>query len=151
MRVTARVDYAVRAARELAAAHPDTLTAETIATGQELPLAFTKQILARMRRAGIVQAQRGGDGGYRLGVPPEDVSVADIVRAVEGPLADVRGEPPEELDYPGDGQVLRTLWIATRASLRSVLEHVTLADLAKGHLPPGIDALTEQSDAWRRR
>ena len=151
MRVTARVDYAVRAARELAVAHPDTLTADTIASGQELPLAFTKQILARMRRAGIVQAQRGGDGGYRLDVPPEDVSVADIVRAVEGPLADVRGEPPEELDYPGDGEVLRTLWIATRASLRSVLEHVTLADLAKGDLPAEVHALTEQSDAWHRR
>lgn len=151
MRVTARVDYAVRAARELAVAHPDTLTADTIASGQELPLAFTKQILARMRRAGIVQAQRGGEGGYRLGVPPEDVSVADIVRAVEGPLADVRGEPPEELRYPGDGEVLRTLWIATRASLRSVLEHVTLADLVKGDLPAQIDALITQPDAWHRR
>jgi Rrf2 family protein len=151
MRVTARVDYAVRAARELALAHPDTLTAETIASGQELPLAFTKQILARMRRAGIVMAQRGGDGGYRLGPPPEGVSVADIVRAVEGPLADVRGEPPEELAYPGDGEVLRRLWIATRASLRSVLEHVTLADLAKGDLPGGIDALTGEAGAWHRR
>jgi Rrf2 family protein len=151
MRVTARVDYAVRAARELAAAHPDTLTAETIAAGQALPLAFTKQILARMRRAGLVQAQRGGDGGYRLAVPPDDISVADIVRAVEGPLADVRGEPPEELEYPGDGEVLRTLWIATRASLRTVLEHVTLAHLATGDLPARIDALTEPSDAWHRR
>jgi Rrf2 family protein len=104
-----------------------------------------------MRRAGIVLAQRGGDGGYRLGVRPEDVSVADIVRAVEGPLADVRGEPPEELEYPGEGEVLRRLWIATRATLRSVLEHVTLADLAKGNLPSDIDALTAESDAWHRR
>ena len=151
MRVTARVDYAVRAARELAIDHPDTLTAETIAERQELPLAFTKQIMARMRRAGIVQAQRGGDGGYRLGSRPEGMSVADIVRAVEGPLADVRGEAPEELEYPGDGEVLRALWIATRASLRSVLEHVTLADLAKGALPGPIAGLTEQSGAWHRR
>jgi Rrf2 family protein len=152
MRVTARVDYAVRAARELGLAHPDTLTAEAIAERQALPLAFTKQILARMRRAGIVAAQRGGDGGYRLGRPPEDLSVADVVRAVEGPLADVRGEPPEDLDYPGEaGEVLRALWIATRVSLRSVLEHVTLADLAKGALPPRVDALTEQPGAWHRR
>ena len=151
MRVTARVDYAVRAARELGLAHPDTLTAEAIAERQALPLAFTKQILARMRRAGVVAAQRGGEGGYRLGSPPDQVSVADIVRAVEGPLADVRGEPPEDLDYPGDGEVLRRLWIATRASLRSVLEHVTLADLASGTLPAGIEALTDQAGAWQRR
>jgi Rrf2 family protein len=151
MRVTARVDYAVRAARELALAHPRTVTAEGIAEHQQLPLAFTKQILARMRRAGVVVAQRGGDGGYRLGPGPGDVSVADVVRAVEGPLADVRGEPPEELDYPGDGEVLRTLWIATRASLRSVLEHVTLADLAKGELPAPVEALTTPDDAWHRR
>jgi Rrf2 family protein len=151
MRVTARVDYAVRAARELAVAHPRTETAEAIAEHQQLPLAFTKQILGRMRRAGVVVAQRGGDGGYRLGPPPEDVSVADVVRAVEGPLADVRGEPPEELDYPGDGEVLRALWIATRASLRSVLERVTLADLAKGALPAPVDDLTAPADAWHRR
>jgi Rrf2 family protein len=151
MRVTARVDYAVRAARELALEHPGTLTAETIAERQALPLAFTKQILARMRRAGVVMAQRGGDGGYRLGPPPEGVSVADIVRAVEGPLADVRGEAPEELDYPGDGEVLRTLWIATRASLRSVLEQVTLADLATGSLPRTVRSLTDDDGAWHRR
>ncbi len=151
MRVTARVDYAVRAATALADAHPGTLTAEAIAERQALPLAFTKQILARMRRSAIVTAERGGDGGYRLGRPPEEISVADIVRAVEGPLADVRGEPPEDLDYPTDGDVLRALWIATRASLRAVLENVTLADLAKGTLPPAVDALTENPGAWHRR
>jgi Rrf2 family protein len=151
MRVTARVDYAVRAARELGLAHPGTLTAEAIAERQGLPLAFTKQILARMRRAGVVAAQRGGEGGYRLGPAPDAISVADIVRAVEGPLADVRGEPPEELEYPGDGEVMRRLWIATRASLRSVLEHVTVADLAEGELPGPVDGLTTQSGAWHRR
>ena len=132
MRVTARVDYAVRAGRELALDHPATLSAEAIAGRQQLPLPFTKQILARMRRAGIVVAQRGGEGGYRLGPPPGDVSVADIVRAVEGPLADVRGEPPEDLAYPGDGEVLRTLWIATRASLRSVLEEAGIVAPSEG-------------------
>jgi Rrf2 family protein len=149
--VTARVDYAVRAGRELAGAHPGVVTAEAITERQQLPPAFTKQILVRMRRAGLVAAHRGGDGGYYLARPPEAVTVADVVRAVEGPLADVRGEAPEQLDYPADGDVLRTLWISTRASLRLVLERVTLADLAAGHLPADVAALTEQSGAWQRR
>ncbi|HEX5367309.1 MAG TPA: Rrf2 family transcriptional regulator, partial [Acidimicrobiales bacterium] len=105
-----------------------------------------------LRRAGLVAIQRGaGEGGYRLGLPADQVTVADIVRAVEGPLADVRGEPPEDLDYPGGGDVVRRLWIATRASLRAVLERVTVADLVAGHLPAEVDALTAQSGAWRRR
>jgi Rrf2 family protein len=151
MRVTALVDYAMRSAMELASADPATVKAETIASRQQLPLAYTKKILAKMRRAGLVSAQRGGDGGYRLAQKPEAISVADVIRAVEGPLADVRGEPPEELEYPDDTQVLRTLWIATRASVRAVLEQVTLADLAAGHLPGLVDELTEQAGAWRRR
>ena len=151
MRVTARVDYAVRAARELAAAHPDTLTAETIAAGQQLPLAFTKQILARMRRAGLVQAQRGGDGGYRLAVPPEGISVADIVRAVEGPLADVHGTPPERLNFPAPATPLRDVWIATRAALRDVLEVTTLADIVSGSLPESVTRELARPGAERRR
>jgi Rrf2 family protein len=151
VRVTARVDYAVRAARELALAHPESLTADEIAERQQLPLAFTKQILARLRRAGVVGSHRGGDGGYHLRTEPAEVSVADVVRAVEGPLADVRGEAPETLAYPGDAEVLRALWIATRAGLRSVLEHVSLADLASGTLPDRIEALTESAGAWQRR
>lgn len=151
MRVTARVDYAVRAAVELTLEHPGTLTAESIAARQGLPLAFTKQILGALRRAGLVHSQRGGEGGYRLMPAPEAVSVADIVRAVEGPLADVRGEAPETLAYPPATEVLRPLWIATRASLRTVLERVTLADLATGTLPVGVTAYTEQAGAWERR
>jgi Rrf2 family protein len=151
VRVTARVDYAVRSATELALDYPGTLTADTIAARQELPLAFTKQILSAMRRAALVQSQRGGEGGYRLLRAPEAVSIADIVRAVEGPLADVRGEAPETLAYPPSTDVLRPLWIATRASLRNVLEAVTLADLASGSLPKEIVAYTEQAGAWERR
>jgi Rrf2 family protein len=151
VRVTARVDYAVRAATELAIEHPRSLTADAVAARQKLPLAFTKQILSAMRRSGLVQSQRGGEGGYRLLVPPASVSVADIVRVVEGPLADVRGEAPESLSYPGSTAVLRELWIATRASLRSVLERVTLADLAAGTLPADAAALTQQAGAWERR
>lgn len=151
MRVTALVDYAVRSALELTGAHPGTLTADAVAERQKLPLAYTKKIMVKMRLAGLVAAQRGGEGGYRLARPPHDISVADIVRAVEGPLADVRGEPPETLDYPGEAKVLQTLWIATRASLRSVLEEVTLADLASGHLPQRVDDLTASDGAWLRR
>jgi len=151
MRVTALVDYAVRGAYELAVEYPDTLTADAIAERQKLPLAYTKKILVKMRLAGLVVAQRGGEGGYRLAHLPGEVSVADIIRAVEGPLADVRGEPPESLDYPGDSQVLQTLWVAVRAGLRSVLERVTLADLATGELPHPVDALTANDGAWHRR
>jgi Rrf2 family protein len=151
VRVTARVDYAVRSATELAIEYPATLTADTIAARQGLPLAFTKQILSAMRRAALVQSQRGGEGGYRLLPAPDTVSIADIVRAVEGPLADVRGEAPETLDYPPSTDVLRMLWIATRASLRGVLENVTLADLAAGALPKDVEGYTEQSGAWERR
>jgi Rrf2 family protein len=151
VRVTARVDYAVRSATELAGAYPASLTAETIAGRQDLPLAFTKQILSAMRRSGLVQSQRGGDGGYRLLPSPEKVSVADIVRAVEGPLADVRGEAPESLDYPEATRALRNLWIATRASLRIVLENVSLADLVAGDLPPDVANFTEMAGAWKRR
>jgi Rrf2 family protein len=151
VRVTARVDYAVRSATELAIDYPGTLTAETIAGRQELPLAFTKQILSAMRRAALVHSQRGGEGGYRLLPAPDTVAIADIVRAVEGPLADVRGEAPETLVYPPSTDVLRPLWIATRASLRAVLEAVTLADLASGQLPKEVVAYTEQAGAWERR
>jgi len=151
VRVTARVDYAVRSATELALAYPASLTADTIAARQGLPLAFTKQILSAMRRASLVQSQRGGEGGYRLLPSPDQVSVADIVRVVEGPLADVRGEAPETLEYPEATRSLRTVWIATRASMRAVLENVTLADLATGEVPEHIQAFTEQSGAWERR
>lgn len=151
MRVTARVDYAVRAGRELALSHPGTLSAEAIAARQELPLAFTKQIMARMRRAGIVVAQRGGEGGYRLGPDPAMVSVADIVRAVEGPLADVHGTPPEELDYVGSAVALQKVWVATRAALRSILEEVSIADIAQGSLPAVVEPYLDVPDAWSRR
>lgn len=152
MRVTALVDYAVRSALELAREHPGVLTADAVAERQELPLAYTKKIMVKMRLAGIVAAQRGGGvGGYRLARAPGEVAVADVIRAVEGPLADVRGEPPETLDYPGDARALQTMWVATRASLRAVLETVTLADLASGDLPPPVHELATLDGAWHRR
>jgi Rrf2 family protein len=151
LRTTAKADYAVRAAVELAAAGDGPVKAEQIADAQGIPLNFLENILAELRRAGIVQSRRGASGGYLLAVPPEEVSLADIIRAVEGPLANVRGLSPEELEYAGSAAQLREVWVALRASVRSVLEQVTLADVARGELPPHVVELTQAADAWSRR
>jgi Rrf2 family protein len=151
MRVSARVDYAVRALAELAAASEGPVKGDTIATRQAIPLNFLENILSDLRRAGIVASQRGSAGGYWLSVPAESVTIADVVRLVEGPLADVRGAPPEDLDYSGPAAVLREVWVATRANLRAVLEVVTIGDLAAGRLPDSVKALVSEADAWERR
>ena len=152
MRTTAKADYAVRAAVELAAsAGEGTMKAEQIAEAQSIPLNFLENILAELRRAGIVESRRGAAGGYLLAKPPEDVSLADVIRAVEGPLANVRGMSPDVLEYEGSAERLRDVWVALRASVRAVLEQVTLADVAKGELPPHVAELTQAADAWLRR
>lgn len=152
MRITAKVDYAVRAAIELAQRSGGGPTkGDHIAELQSIPVKFLENILAELRRAGIVASQRGAEGGYWLARDPAKVSVADIIRAVEGPLADVRGAPPEDLDYTGAAAPLQQVWIATRANLRAVLEHVSLADLAAGSLPDDVAALTDDPQAWSRR
>jgi Rrf2 family protein len=150
VRTTAKADYAVRAAVELAAAG-ELVTAEQIANAQGIPLNFLENILRDLRRAGVVESRRGQQGGYALARPAEEISVADVIRAVEGPLANVRGLPPEELEYVGSSAKLRDVWVALRASVRSVLEQVTLADLARGELPERVEALTRDADAWVRR
>lgn len=150
MRTTAKADYAVRAAVELAAAD-ELVTAEQIANAQGIPVNFLENILRDLRRAGVVESRRGQQGGYALARPAEEISVADVIRAVEGPLANVRGLPPEELEYVGSSAKLRDVWVAVRASVRSVLEQVTLADLARGELPERVEALTRDADAWVRR
>ena len=150
MRTTAKADYAVRAAVELAAAG-EMVTAEHIAQAQAIPLNFLENILRDLRRAGIVESRRGQAGGYALARPAGETSVADVIRAVEGPLANVRGEAPEALEYPGAASKLRDVWVALRASIRAVLEQVTLADLARGELPPHVAELTRDADAWVRR
>jgi Rrf2 family protein len=124
---------------------------EAIAAAQGIPLRFTENILADLRRAGIVASQRGAVGGYWLKAPAESISVADVIRYVEGPLADVRGEPPEEVAYAGAAAALQDVWIATRATLRSVLEVVTIADIAGGHLPEVVTRLADDPDARARR
>jgi Rrf2 family protein len=150
VRTTAKADYAVRAAVELAAAD-DVVTADQIAQAQNIPLNFLENILAELRRAGIVQSRRGQAGGYLLAKPAEEVSIADVIRAVEGPLANVRGLSPDELDYEGSAKKLRYVWVALRANVRGVLERVTLADVARGELPPHVKELTSDADAWVRR
>ena len=131
MRVSAKVDYALRAVTELAAAPPGHVTAERLATAQEIPLKFLENILLELRRAEIVASQRGAEGGYRLAKPPQEVSVADVIRAVEGPIATVRGARPEEVEYVGAATALREVWIELRTRMRSVLETTTLADLVR--------------------
>ena len=150
MRTTAKADYAVRAAVELAAAG-ELVTAEHIAQAQGIPVNFLENILRDLRRGGIVDSRRGQQGGYTLARPAAEISLADVIRAVEGPLANVRGHPPEDLEYDGSAAKLRDVWVALRASVRSVLERVTLADLARGELPPEIALLTSDADAWVRR
>jgi Rrf2 family protein len=150
VRTTAKADYAVRAAVELAAAG-DMITADQIAQAQGIPVNFLENILRDLRRAGIVESRRGQAGGYLLARPAEEISIADVIRAVEGPLANVRGISPDALEYQGSSTKLREVWVALRASVRSVLEQVTLADVARGELPPLVSELTDDADAWARR
>ncbi|MDQ6820717.1 MAG: RrF2 family transcriptional regulator [Solirubrobacteraceae bacterium] len=152
MRISAKADYAVRAAVELAATPGERpVKAERIATAQEIPLNFLENILSELRHAGIVRSHRGAEGGFRLARAPDQVTIADIIRAVEGPLASVRGGPPEETSYPGASAALPRVWIAVRANLRKVVENVTVADVAGGKLPAAIDRLAENPDAWHTR
>jgi Rrf2 family protein len=153
VRISAKADYAVRAALELAAAAGEgrPVKAERVATAQGIPLNFLENILSELRHAGIVRSQRGADGGFRLARPPGETTVADVIRAVEGPLASVRGGPPEEATYDGAATALPRVWIAVRANLRAVVEHVTLADLAAGRIPGKIDRLADDPEAWVTR
>jgi len=157
MRITAKVDYAVRAATELAAAQLGSgtpralLKGDAVARSQSIPVRFLEGILAELRRSGIVGSQRGADGGYWLARPAAEVSVADVIRAVEGPLADVHGEPPEEVVYDGAAVALQRVWIATRVALREVLEATSLADIASGDLPEAVVERAELPDGWVRR
>jgi Rrf2 family protein len=152
VRITAKADYAVRAAVELAASgERGPVKAEQISDAQGIPLNFLENILAELRRAGIVESRRGAAGGYLLARPAAEVSLADVIRAVEGPLANVRGISPDGLEYEGSAERLRDVWVALRANVRGVLEQVTLADVAKGELPAHIAELTQGTDAWVRR
>jgi Rrf2 family protein len=149
MRVSAKVDYAVRAGAELAAAAGSgPVKGDRIAQSQQIPLKFLENILLELKHAGLVHSQRGAEGGYWLAQPAENITLADVIRAVEGPIANVRGLRPEQVEYSGAAEQLRAVWIAVRASLRSVLETVTLADVAAGRLPGEIARIAADPEAW---
>jgi Rrf2 family protein len=152
MHVTAKADYAVRAVVELASGSGDSpRKVDEVAQAQGIPVSFLENILTQLRSAGLVRSQRGPEGGYWLAHPPEEVNLAQVIRAVEGPLVGVRGLRPEEVTYEGSAESLQQVWLALRANLRKVLEHVTLADVASGKLPKEIVALTKQEEAWTTR
>jgi Rrf2 family protein len=152
MRISAKADYAVRAMVELAAADGERpVKAERIANAQGIPLNFLENILGELRHAGIVRSHRGAEGGFRLAKPAAEITVADVIRAVEGPLASVRGAPPEEADYAGSASSLPRVWIAVRVNLRRVVEQVTIADIAEGNLPASVDELADDPGAWVTR
>jgi Rrf2 family protein len=152
MRISAKADYAVRAALELAAsADKGPVKGERLAEAQDIPLQFLEHILLELKHARLVQARRGAKGGYWLARPPEEITVADVIRAVEGPLANIHENAPEELHYAGPAERLRDVWVAVRQGLRAVLENVTLAELAEGELPWRIDAILNDPEAWIKR
>jgi Rrf2 family protein len=149
MHVSARADYAVRALVELAVAGDQPVKREQMASAQNIPINFLSNILLQLRTAGLVRTHRGADGGYLLTRRPEHITLADIIRAVDGPLANVRGESPEAIEYQGSAAPLREVWVAVRASLRSVLEQVTLHDVAANELPSVVRDLAAQPNAWQ--
>ena len=152
MRISAKADYGLRALIELAVLEQQggrPVKRDQLGAAQDIPVAFLENILLELKRAGIVVSVRGQQGGFRLSRPPEEIWLAQVIRALEGPLASVRGVRPEDLDYPGRAQPLREVWIAVRANLRAVLEQISLADLVSGDLPKEIHPLVSPPEAWR--
>lgn len=158
MHISPRVDNAVRILLEIVrtqsdsiGAHHDSVKAEAIAAAQEIPPKILEATAAQLRRAGLLTSRRGPEGGYRLARPAERISIADVIRAVEGPLASVRGRRPEDVRYSGVAEPLQQVWIALRVNIRAVLEEVSIAQIASGDLPEFVDALTADPGAWARR
>jgi Rrf2 family protein len=146
--ISAKADYAVRAAIQLASSSQFPVTSESIASEQQIPAKFLEAILSQLRQEGLVKSRRGAHGGYWLSRPASEITVADVIRAVEGPMALVRGERPEHVAYSGSAEPLMEVWVAVRAALRGVLSNVTLADIATGKLPRHIAKLTSNPEAW---
>jgi Rrf2 family protein len=151
MRISAKADYAVRAAVEMAAAGDEPVKGEKLAEAQDIPLQFLEHILLELKHAQLIQARRGAKGGYWLARDPAEITIADVIRAVEGPLANIHENAPEELHYGGPAERLRDVWVAVRAALRSVLENATLAEVAGGDLPWRIEAILNDPEAWLKR
>src|SRR3954454_11760683 len=147
MRLSARVDYALRAVCELAAADSPR-TVEQLSGAQRIPNKYLEAILGALRRSGLLRSQRGPDGGYRLARPTAEISIADVIRAIDGPLATFRGERPEDLTYSGAAEPLQEVWIALRASERLILDEVTLEHIASGKMPQRVRTLIADRAAW---
>jgi Rrf2 family protein len=150
MQIPAKAEYAIRALLTLAAS-TTSLSAEHLAQEQELPSKFLGAIMSDLRRGGLVTSQRGPEGGFRLARSADEIMIADILRVVSGPLAGVRGMRPETLEYEGEATHLRDVWVAVRAALREVLEHVTLAQVLRGDLPTSVTRFSDDPDAWITR
>jgi len=149
--ISAKVDYATRVLLTLAASDGKPIRGETLAKEQDLPVRFIENTLVELRRAGLVTSQRGLEGGYRLARPPAEIAIADIIRALEGPLAEVHGLRPDQRSYEGAAEHLQDVWVALRASMRAVLETTTLDHVVKGKLPPRVAKLVSDPDAWAPR
>lgn len=151
MQISAKTDYAVRALLSLAAREPELVKIDTVIREQGLPRKFVEAILGELRRAGLVRSQRGAEGGYALARPAGEITLGAVIRAVDGPLAEVRGLRPNETTYAGVAEHLPAVWVAVRASLRQVLDETTIADVLSGELPEHVRQLTEEPDAWLPR
>lgn len=151
MQISAKTDYAVRALLSLAAREPALVKIDTVVTEQGMPRKFVEAILGELRRAGLVRSQRGAEGGYALARPAKDITLGSVLRAVDGPLAEVRGLRPNETNYPGVAEHLPHVWVAVRSALRRVLDETTLAHVLAGALPPHVRKLVDAPDAWLPR
>ena len=150
VQIPAKAEYAIRALLSLAASD-SSVSAEHLAQEQDLPAKFLGAILSDLRRGGLVTSQRGPEGGFRLAKDPDAVMIADVLRVVSGPMAGVRGMRPETVVYEGSAEHLREVWVAVRAALREVLEHVTLGQVLRGDLPAAVTRFTDDPDAWITR
>jgi Rrf2 family protein len=149
--ISAKVDYATRVLLTLAASDGAPIRGETLAKAQDLPVRFVENTLVDLRRAGLISSHRGADGGYKLAKAAKEISIADIIRTLEGPLAEVHGLRPDQRSYDGPAEHLQDVWVALRASMRAVLETVTLDQVVSGKLPTRVAKLVSDPDAWAPR
>jgi Rrf2 family protein len=151
VQISAKTDYAVRALLLLASRSPDLVKVDVLTVQQRLPRKFVEAILSELRRAGLVRSQRGADGGYALARPAAEITIGAVIRVVDWPLAEVRGLRPHETTYTGVAQHLPDVWVAMRASLRTVLDETTLEAVLTGQLPPHVQKMAQDPEAWLSR
>ena len=151
MQISAKSDYAVRALLSLASHEPDLVKVDVVVAEQGLPRKFVEAILGELRRGGLVRSQRGAEGGYALAKPAAEITIASVIREVDGPLAEVRGLRPHETTYSGVAEHLPQVWVAVRAAIRGVLDETTLAHVLSGELPPHVVQLLDAPEAWLPR